>query len=65
MNSFNTLRLGLTVLAFSLTIPSFSYAQDSDGATSVIEEVLVTARKRTESVLEIPESIAVFSDDEI
>ena len=65
MNSFNTLRLGLTVLVFSLTIPGFSYAQDSDGATSVIEEVLVTARKRTESVLEIPESIAVFSDDEI
>ncbi len=34
-------------------------------AGPMVEEIIVTARKRQESLLEIPESVAAFSGDEI
>ena len=38
---------------------------DDPGASRVIEEILVTARKREESLLEIPESLAVITGESI
>ena len=52
------------VLAGSLQ-PGIVSAAESGATESVVEEVLVTARKRTESVLEIPETVAVISGEEI
>ena len=55
----------LSALLF-LPISSAVYAQAAAQAnTDVIEEVLVTARKREESVLEIPESLSVISGEDI
>ena len=55
----------LSALLF-LPFSSAVYAQTGAQAdTDVIEEVLVTARKREESVLEIPESLSVISGEDI
>ena len=51
-----TAALGLTPLA---------YAQDDEVSSRAIEEVLVTARKRSESALEIPSSIQALSGDDL
>jgi iron complex outermembrane receptor protein len=40
-------------------------AESGDGAQGAIEELIVTARKREESVLEIPETVSVLSGDAI
>lgn len=49
------------ILASGLN-PSISYSQES---TTSLEEIVVTARKRSESVLDVPISIAVVSEDNI
>ena len=47
-------------------LPISAGAAEPGGADQVaIEEILVTARKRQESVLEIPESVVVISSDDI
>ena len=54
---------GFSLLAFPLT--TFA-AESADGESAgVIEEITVTARKREESVLDIPESVAAISGDDI
>ena len=54
---------GISLLAFPLT--TFA-AESVDGeSASVIEEITVTARKREESVLDIPESVSAISGDDI
>ena len=54
---------GISLLAFPLT--TFA-AESVDGeSASVIEEITVTARKREESVLDIPESDTAISGDDI
>ena len=50
---------GFTLLAFPLS--TFS----DDESANVIEEITVTARKREESVLDIPESVSAISGDDI
>ena len=50
---------GLSLLAFPLTT---LVAEES---ANVIEEITVTARKREESVLDIPESVAAISGNDI
>ncbi|NIP16026.1 MAG: TonB-dependent receptor [Pseudomonadales bacterium] len=40
-------------------------AESGEGAQGAIEELIVTARKREESVLEIPETVSVISGDAI
>ncbi len=53
----------LAVFTASLAIPEAgAQAKADDG---YVEEVLVTARKREESVLEIPESLSVIAGDDI
>ena len=43
-----------------------AFGQDSSAASApVLEEIIVTARKRQESLLEIPESVVAFSGDQI
>ena len=54
---------GFSLLAFPLS--TFA-AESADGeSASVIEEITVTARKREESVLDIPESVAAISGEDI
>ena len=53
-----------TIAAWSLVQPHTVKAAGAE-ESSLIEEVLVTARKRTESVLEIPETVAVLSGEAI
>ena len=45
-----------TLVGFTLIPVPFSWSQDL-----ALEEVVVTARKRQESLLEVPESISSFS----
>ncbi|MCZ6709961.1 MAG: TonB-dependent receptor plug domain-containing protein, partial [Gammaproteobacteria bacterium] len=52
-----------TALAGSLY--SGTLSAESGASERGIEEVFVTARKRTESLLEIPETVAVISGDDI
>ena len=52
-------------LAGGLHSEDLSAEESTDASAGVIEEIFVTARKRTESVLEIPETVAVISGDAI
>jgi iron complex outermembrane receptor protein len=58
----NLLGFGVLLLA-AMPCPGLQ-AQAADEA-AVIEEILVTARKRDEALLDIPASMTVFSEDEI
>ena len=66
-----SIKTGATTLALAMVLAgglqsATVSAEEAAGADdSVIEEVFVTARKRTESVLEIPESIEVISGEAI
>ena len=66
-----SIKTGATTLALAMVLAgglqsATASAEEAAGADdSVIEEVFVTARKRTESVLEIPESIEVISGEAI
>ena len=56
----------MTVLAMlAVTAPASVMAQDAgdESAEGALEEVMVTARKRTESIYEVPISISVISED--
>ena len=52
---------GISLLAFPLT----TFAAEDDDSANVIEEITVTARKREESVLDIPESVSAISGTDI
>ncbi|MCY3840493.1 MAG: hypothetical protein OXH09_17905 [Gammaproteobacteria bacterium] len=67
INPQTVLGAAFGALLLALSIPT-AYAQSGAGAQAnegVIEEVLVTARKREESVLEIPESLSVITGEDI
>ena len=51
-------RITLTSIFLSLVIPIHVNAQSG----AIIEEIVVTSRKREENLMEIPDSITVFSD---
>jgi len=56
--------LGLTLLIS--TVPSLGHAQDTPEAQGgILEEVIVTARKRAENLQEVPDAITVFGQDQI
>ena len=60
-------RIGLTfgmLATVGLLIPGTA-AMAQEGAAGEIEEIVVTARKRAESLLEIPESVSVISSSDI
>lgn len=59
-----TLTLNAAVaLCVATALPSYSFAAEAGAGT--IEEVIVTARKRSESLQEVPDSITAFTAEEI
>lgn len=54
----------LGVGAASVLGPQVGQAQQATETSAILEEVVVTARKREESLLEIPESVAVIGERE-
>ena len=65
MNKFYKLNLSLVVVVCLLTFPSL-YSSESEAADSdVVDEIVVTARKREESLLDIPESVTAIGGTDI
>ena len=58
MKYFSKLLVGSLAAAIGLTMPGFVFAQTGAG----LEEIVVTGRKRTESLIDVPVSISVFSE---
>lgn len=55
-----------SALAISLAAPTFAQqAGSDDGSAMLIDEIIVTARKRSETVMDIPMSVAAFSAENI
>ncbi len=69
MTRRDTSRLAVSALAsaliFLFPVGTANAEDGGDGASRMIEEILVTARKREESLLEIPESLAVITGESI
>jgi iron complex outermembrane receptor protein len=63
-SSFSVLALGIFAVPGTVSVAN---AQDDDGAkkTLGIEEIIVTSRKREESVFDIPVAVTAFSADDI
>lgn len=56
----------VALIAAALAAPPAAHGQAREAAAGpVVEEIIVTARKREESLLEIPESVAALSGDQI
>ncbi|WP_085978717.1 TonB-dependent receptor plug domain-containing protein [Saccharophagus degradans] len=67
----NTQRLPLKPLAMAITLAAGTYATTSfaqapsEGGTKRLEEVLVTAQKRIESIQDVPLSVTAVSGDKL
>ena len=59
------LLLAVSPLVFAPAVHAQEPTQADRDQQGIIEEILVTARKREESLLEIPESVAAISGDDI
>ena len=58
--------LAMALIAMGLAAQQTAHGQtNQEAAGPVVEEIIVTARKRQESLLEIPESVAALSGDQI
>ena len=64
MNKFYKLNLSLVVVVCLLTFPSL-YSSESEAADDAVDEIVVTARKREESLLDIPESVQAIGGADI
>ena len=65
MNKFYKLNISLVSAICLLTFPSL-YSSESEAADSdVVDEIVVTARKREESLLDIPESVTAIGGSDI
>ena len=64
MNKFYKLNLSLVVVVCLLTFPSL-YSSESEAADDAVDEIVVTARKREESLLDIPESVTAIGGADI
>jgi len=65
MNKFYKLNISLVSAICLLTFPSL-YSSESEAADSdVVDEIVVTARKREESLLDIPESVTAIGGADI
>ncbi|TVQ49983.1 MAG: DUF1838 domain-containing protein [Gammaproteobacteria bacterium] len=53
------------VLAPAMAAPAISHAQTGERASSLLDEIVVTARKREESIQEIPLTVQVFSSEQL
>ena len=59
MNKFYKLNVSLVSVICLLTFPSL-YSSESEAADDAVDEIVVTARKREESLLDIPESVTSY-----
>ena len=65
-NSRNKLYLSVIAGIISLSIAGLVYAQDNEAySDGVLEEVIVTATKRAESIQDVPLSIATLSGEDL
>ena len=55
----STKTLSGTAVALALASPAIAWAQD--GETDFGEEIVVTAQKRTQSLIDVPQSVSVVS----
>ena len=57
------------IIAFAIIFSSFAvekiYAQTSEASEYTVEEILVTARKRTESIQDVPVAVSALSISQI
>lgn len=65
MSKFKKLNISFVSAMCLLMFPSFYSSGSEAAASDVIEEVLVTARKREESLLDIPESVQAIGGADI
>lgn len=56
-------RLTLASAAFSILLPSLALAAEPDAGAVQLEEILVTARKRTENLQDTPVSVSAFGEN--
>lgn len=66
-NPHSKSRLGMAVLCASLALPVTAVQAQSDarGGAALLEEVVVTARKREEGLQEVPLSVSAFNAEQI
>ncbi len=58
--------LSLSIAAAITVSPNTAFAQDDSSASSaLLEEIVVTARKREESILDVPIAITAFNSDQL
>lgn len=55
----------VTTLALAISIPALAQPSPVGQGASMIEEITVTARKRSESLLDIPMTVSAFSAEDI
>ena len=65
MSKFKKLNISFVSAVCLLMFPSFYSSGSEAAASDVIEEILVTARKREESLLDIPESVQAIGGADI
>ena len=59
--------IGLALLAITV-VPAIAVAQDTrnaDGASDVLEEIMVTARRREENLQDVPAAVTAFSGKDL
>jgi iron complex outermembrane receptor protein len=66
INQFFPKKITLAVI-FAMSGSTVVFAEDSDTSSNAneVEKIVVTARGRTESLQQIPDSVTVFSDEDI
>ena len=57
--------LGLLSTTMALALPVSAVAQEDGDSINSLDEITVTARKREESLVDVPVSISVFSAEAI
>lgn len=69
MKTFNLNPLHAAILVSSVTVPAISQAQENikaqDDNTLRLEEIVVTARRRAETIQDIPVTVTAFSENDL
>lgn len=65
MNQINLSKIALVIAAVTATTFTPQAASQSDGATLQLEEIVVTARRRTENLQEVPVAVSAFGSAEL
>ena len=62
MNYLKYLVFGFIAFSFSLNLNTLVVAQESEGSSLAIEEIIVTAQKREESLQDVPIAITAITE---